>query len=148
MGGKMSKEYYRQWYANLPPDKKADLIKRKFLANQKRLKENPAASETKKKYDKSDKGIYARYKNDCKRRGRLKRGITMELSLNEFSIIIKKSCVFCGELSRGIDRIDPAQSYTKENSQPCCSSCNEMKNDKTEQQFIEHLKKIIKNRSL
>lgn len=43
----------------------------------------------------------------------------------------------------GIDRRDNNNGYILENSVPCCTFCNEMKMDRTEEQFIEHIKKIL-----
>ena len=142
------KKTWKEWYHGMSEEQKKAHITTKSESNQKRFKTNPAALEAKRKYDKSDKGVYARYKGDCKRRGRLKRGIQMELSLEQFSEIINKPCVFCGDVSRGVDRIDSEKNYTIQNTQSCCSSCNEMKNDKSDQEFINHIKKILTNRGL
>ena len=100
-------------------------------------------------YSKSDKGIYSRYTNDCNRRGRLKRGIRMLLTLEEFSPLINDNCYYCGkENCRGVDRLDSDGSYTLENSKPCCKTCNQMKNDMTEQELIDHIKQIIKHKEI
>jgi hypothetical protein len=102
-----------------------------------------------KKYKSSDRGIYARYKHDCNRRGRLKRNITMSLNFEEFSSLINSNCYFCGEENcRGVDRIDSSKGYTLTNSRPCCSRCNEMKNNYSDLEFLSHLKKIIKKMNI
>ena len=99
-----------------------------------------------KKYRSSDKGIYARYKHDCNRRGRLKRNIKMELSFEEFQKLINSNCYFCGESNcRGVDRIDSNNGYTLKNSRSCCSRCNSMKNDRSDKEFIDHLKRVLNN---
>jgi hypothetical protein len=43
----------------------------------------------------------------------------------------------------GIDRKDNTVGYTSDNCVPCCSVCNKMKLDHTEEFFIEHIKKIL-----
>lgn len=140
--------YWKKRYKKMSDLERAEYIKKKSEQNQRRFKTNPEALVNKKKYDKSDKGVYKRYINECNRRNRLVRGIKMELTFEEFSKLITSNCYYCGvENCRGVDRLDSDGNYTVENSQPCCSSCNEMKNNKTEVQFIEHLKKIMKNRS-
>ena len=106
---------------------------------------NMTREEYREMYQKSDKGIYSRYKNDCKRRSRKKRGIEMLLKFEEFSEIINKQCIYCGDISRGVDRVDSEKSYTVENSKPCCKRCNQMKNDLTKQEFIDHMKRVLVN---
>jgi hypothetical protein len=125
-------------------EEKKEYIQKKSLQNQKRFKTNPEALKRKKAYDKSDKGIYARYKGDCKRRGRKQRGIQMLLTFEEFSALINKPCTYCGLESRGIDRIDASKSYTIDNSTPCCSRCNAMKNDMDIASFLKHIELILK----
>lgn len=142
-------DFYKKQYKAMTSEQRSEYIKKKSEQNQRRFKTNPEALAKKKIYDQSDSGVYSRYKGDCNRRNRLKRGIEMRLTLEQFSDIINSPCVYCGTPnSRGADRIDSNKSYTAENSQSCCRHCNEMKNDKTEQQFLEHIQKIIKNRGL
>jgi hypothetical protein len=114
--------------------------------NQIRFKTKPEALVKKKLHDKSDKGVYSRYVHDCKRRTRLTRGITMDLTFEQFSEIINKPCTYCNtENARGVDRIDSSKSYTIENSTPCCKFCNQMKSDLSCTEFLAHISKIYKN---
>lgn len=48
-------------------------------------------------------------------------------------------------LVTGIDRLDSNKDigYTLSNCVPCCGDCNEMKNDKSVEDFIEHIGKIL-----
>ena len=46
--------------------------------------------------------------------------------------------------ANGIDRLNSKLGYTAENCVPSCFDCNEMKNDKTPQEFLEHMDKILK----
>lgn len=45
-------------------------------------------------------------------------------------------------LVNGIDRVDSSLGYRIENCVPCCFLCNEMKMDKSEIEFLEHMEKI------
>lgn len=51
-------------------------------------------------------------------------------------------------IGNGIDRIINNQGYTIENCVPCCQSCNWMKKDLTEQEFLNHIKQISSYRKL
>lgn len=136
---------YKKRYQSMSPEERQQYIKYKSEMNQIRLKTNPEALARKKEYDKTDKGIYNRYKGDCKRRNRLVRGIIMDLTFEQFSKIINKPCSYCNKPnSRGVDRIDSNKSYTMENCIPCCKICNQMKSDMTIQEFKEHISSIYK----
>ena len=56
-------------------------------------------------------------------------------------------CVFCGGQPTGFDRIDSAKTYSVENMQPACGTCNVMKMAKSDQDFIDHIAKIHNYRS-
>lgn len=73
------------------------------------------------------------------------RGYVVNLSLEDFSGIVATPCAYCGESEKriGIDRIDNTKDYTKENSAPCCKTCNYMKKTMSVQDFINHIKKIF-----
>jgi hypothetical protein len=45
-------------------------------------------------------------------------------------------------LTNGIDRQNNELGYTIENCVPCCGDCNEMKMDRTVEEFLTHIKKI------
>ena len=55
------------------------------------------------------------------------------LSLDEYSVLIAKSCEYCGfELPKfgvGLDRVDNTLGYRAANVVPCCTECNTAKND-------------------
>lgn len=141
--------FYKKQYRSMSDDERSAYIKKKSQQNQHRFKTKPEALAKKKEYDRSDRGIFMRYKGDCKRRGRLTRGIEMRLSLEQFSEIINKPCYYCGiENCRGVDRVDSEDHYSLENSRPCCRVCNGMKSNRTETQFFEHIKQIIRNKGL
>jgi len=87
--------------------------------------------------------VYARYKNDARRRG-----LNFDLSYSEAMSIHKMDCAYCGikpsTVSRqrgttfiynGIDRVDNNIGYTHSNSVPCCKRCNEIKRNRTYEDF-------------
>jgi len=91
-----------------------------------------------KEYNKTHEGRYR-----STRSGASKRGKSFELSLEDFSTIVSQSCTYCGSDGLvGIDRIENAKGYTKENSAPCCKMCNYFKKNYTREEFLEHVKKI------
>jgi len=107
---------------------------------------NMTREEYRKMYNVTDKGIYSRYSGDCNRTNRLKRGIQMQLTFEQFSEIINKNCSYCGSLNcRGVDRKDSSGNYDLENSVPCCKYCNSMKNSMTVEEFLKHIEKIAKH---
>lgn len=83
-----------------------------------------------------------------------------KLSLEEFSFITKQNCYYCDsepvfperfkndfkqreiEYFNGIDRIDSSKGYILDNCVPCCSICNRMKSDFSQDFFLDHINKI------
>jgi hypothetical protein len=97
------------------------------------------------------------------RTGANQRGIEWKLSKEEFSIITKQDCFYCGQpptqdpthgkngrckqhfceyLSNGVDRIDSKKGYSIENVVPCCRVCNIMKNKFSLELFFDKVEKI------
>lgn len=84
-----------------------------------------------------------------------------KLTLPQFSNLIHQKCYYCGAepeykdyyttrsfpdqklFANGIDRIDSDLGYTVENCVPCCTICNHMKLDLTQEQFYSHINKIL-----
>ena len=92
-----------------------------------------------------------------------KNNYSKPLTLNEFSILIKEPCFYCGQipfteindrcndinkdlsvtvLANGIDRIDSNLGYEVNNCVSCCKHCNTAKNSMTIEQFKNWIKKI------
>lgn len=79
-----------------------------------------------------------------------KRGLEWSLSDEQFVQLSCCPCSYCGRggcnatslrdivEAGGIDRFDNSLGYTPENSVPCCTACNQAKNDMTAEQFIAH----------
>lgn len=60
--------------------------------------------------------------------------------------IMTNPCFYCGDnIPVGIDRIDSNVGYVKDNCVPCCSTCNYMKKDFQQSDFIQQCKKIALN---
>ena len=71
-------------------------------------------------------------KKDCK----------FEISIDEFKNMIKSNCVYCGKIGFSIDRINSSGCYTKDNIQPICKMCNNMKFVFTHESFVSQCKLI------
>jgi len=100
-----------------------------------------------------------------KRRNESK-GFTDTLSFEDFSLLSKSACKYCGlEHSKeiedrsneskkgkrlsghilkcnGIDRVDSAKGYTKSNSVPCCKFCNFAKHTMSEGDFYQWVRRV------
>lgn len=64
------------------------------------------------------------------------RQVSWDLPRLEFESILSKPCHYCGDSSKiGIDRINSADGYHTANIVPCCTICNQAKNDRSIQQF-------------
>jgi hypothetical protein len=96
--------------------------------------------------------LYALYKNSAK-----KRNLVWDLSIEEFEFLNKQDCVYCGcppsqsyksqnntgdYIYNGIDRIDSSKGYLKENCQSCCGICNFAKRERTNEEFLDWVKKV------
>ena len=83
------------------------------------------------------------------------------LSFDTFCKLSLSPCYYCGIVGcssfkdrstelivkfNGIDRIDNNIGYTEENSVSCCKYCNTAKLDRTEQEFLNMIKRIYNNR--
>lgn len=90
-----------------------------------------------------------------------KRGFDFDFTKEEFKIITKQNCYYCGieplqqtpptlkgfgyYTYNGVDRIDNTKGYTKENSVPCCGICNIAKNNHSQEDFLNWIKRAYKN---
>lgn len=90
------------------------------------------------KYALSPKGKFNDYK-----KGAEKRKIKFEMSLEEFSELINRTCRYCGLKGGGVDRINNKKGYVKGNIGSCCKWCNIMKNSYGEKEFIAQCKRIV-----
>jgi len=96
-----------------------------------------------------------------------KKNISNNLSLEQFKTLIYQNCYYCGDepkpslrfknrkylnseiiLINGIDRIDSDLGYSIENCVSCCTTCNKMKMDLKQNEFILKIEKIMNNLKL
>lgn len=95
-------------------------------------------------YDsKWERGVLTLYREYL--RGAALRRYSFELTVEQFYVLVKGDCYYCGKppskrsrrvlISNGIDRIDSTQGYTVTNTRSCCGSCNHMKGSLSEQEF-------------
>lgn len=82
-----------------------------------------------------------------------KRNINLELEKEYILKLINKPCYFCGikpdkNHPLGIDRLNSSKSYNIDNCVSCCKTCNISKGILNEEQFIENIKIILKNKKV
>ena len=85
------------------------------------------------------------------------RGIRFELSLEEFELLVKADCHYCGAspvllqwlarkrpiVANGVDRTAGACGYVSANCVPCCKTCNFAKHTLGPNEFIEHCRRVV-----
>lgn len=83
---------------------------------------------------------YSDYKYDAVK----SRNLSFELTKEKYLEIVESPCTFCGYNLEdvGIDRIDNAKGYSNDNCQPACTTCNFMKFDRTNEEFLRHAKQV------
>lgn len=116
------------------------------INTQMKIRNNSAEGiEYRRQYKQSPKNKYAEYKRNAK-----KRNVPFILSIEQFQLFWHKPCLYCGDLIEtiGLDQVNPGQGYTIENIVSCCFNCNEMKNNRSTKEFLEHCKKIVSHNSL
>lgn len=108
-----------------------------------------------------ESSFYALY--NAYRGGAKHRNLPFELSAEEFKVLTKGNCKYCGigpvhlwrsqvksrtpYLCNGVDRVDNKQGYTITNSVTCCKTCNHAKHTMSLQEFNEWLDRIVKFRT-
>jgi hypothetical protein len=102
--------------------------------------------------------------------GAQKRNLKFSISFDNFCLLAKKSCFYCGKepyiehfayhrtryskgksfdesgLFNGIDRLNNSLGYEKENCVSCCKICNSMKSDLSLEKFYEKITEIYLNK--
>lgn len=108
---------------------------------------------TSKQLTKKDTGLNKLF--DSYKRGSEIRNYNFNLTKQEFASFLHKPCDYCGDIDinsqklsnrnfkyNGIDRIDNLIGYELKNCVTCCGPCNEMKNDRSKEEFLNHVRKI------
>ena len=89
-----------------------------------------------------------------------KRNIDFLLPYPIFKYLIKQDCYYCGQEPtatnnepmmkdfefNGLDRVDNTKPYEPNNLVACCFVCNQMKSNRSYEDFIDKIKKIYKLR--
>ena len=102
------------------------------------------------------KYVWFNYKGSAKRRN-----LSFDLTLERFAQLIAQRCDYCGrepsqamspsqmrhpsyETFRynGLDRIDSTKGYVESNVVPCCKTCNELKSNKSREEFLAAVEAI------
>ena len=91
-------------------------------------------------------------------RGAINRGLIFDLTFEDFCILIKQNCNYCGSppvqeykkdglienvIYNGIDRVDNAIGYNKENCVTACKFCNFAKGKSSLEEFQSWIKRLI-----
>jgi hypothetical protein len=133
------REQSNDYYANHLTEQRIRCDKK----NRKVRMENPEkVKEWGRNESKTPQGIFHSYKGGAK-----KRKIIFSISVEQFSTFIGKPCMYCGDIAKGVDRIENSKGYVMENLGSCCGKCNHMKRQWSEKEFIDHCKKIVENYS-
>lgn len=98
--------------------------------------------ESEKEKRKSVEKRYSQYKHSAK-----KRNLKFTLTIEEFSKFKAVPCHYCGDVleNYGIDRVDSSVGYVDGNIVPCCETCNRMKSDHVQDDWVSHIVKVLKN---
>lgn len=88
-------------------------------------------------------------------RGAIYRNLSFELSLDEFELLTKKNCFYCGAepsfiakklkdtyVYNGVDRVDNKKGYTPENTVSCCGTCNKAKATMSKDTFLSWIVQV------
>lgn len=87
------------------------------------------------------------------------RGFTFAIARDEFDLLTKRPCHYCGRSNvnkgrvrynyafdyNGIDRIDSSLGYIPGNVVACCGTCNTMKQRMSPAEFVAHLRLVLEH---
>lgn len=87
---------------------------------------------------------YNTYKNNVIKN----RGLTFELTADEYTAFKNAGCYLCGIAAslthrNGIDRLDSGRGYILDNCRTCCTHCNMMKSDFSLEEFVKQCRRIL-----
>lgn len=86
------------------------------------------------------------------RRNAHDRGLTFDLTKEQFSALVQAACHYCGAppaplyshaAATGVDRLDNARGYTLDNVVACCRVCNRAKSTMRYEEFSAWIKRLI-----
>ena len=94
----------------------------------------------KKKAKKKAKTQWSDFNRQAKRREK-----TVTLQPGTYMLLVAQPCVYCGTAEKvGVDRVRNNESYTRENSVPCCGRCNMAKRSASLRDFVLQARAIAK----
>ena len=127
-------EYHKTW-------KKENSQKVKTIRKNWNARNREKIREYNRQRKKTLKYKFYRYKYNAKKRDKI-----FCLSYEEFLLLIKGKCFYCGSDEHvGIDRKDNKIGYTIENSVSCCWDCNRLKGCFNSEDFISVCQKVSNN---
>ena len=76
-----------------------------------------------------------------------RRSIPVSITKLEYLAITSQQCHYCGGIEgasvfNGNDRVNSNDTYSLQNSVPCCQTCNFMKGSMQKQKFLQHIHTI------
>jgi hypothetical protein len=107
--------------------------------------------------DSAMKKLYRTYKRNCAKSDRM-----FSISIQDFKILTKQNCYYCGSKPKyiirgegngdyvynGIDRIDSSRGYVKDNIVTACKDCNFAKQSMDRYDFLKMIRNIYNNLQL
>jgi len=98
--------------------------------------------------------VYINYYHSAKNKK-----LEFKISKEFFRNITQQHCFYCGEppsnkckyskwarsayIYNGIDRVNSSVGYIESNCVPCCKKCNYLKSNRSQEDFIKHLRRIV-----
>jgi hypothetical protein len=72
--------------------------------------------------------------------------IEWQISSKLFEQLLTESCKYCGSIEKiGIDRVDVNLPYRIDNVAPCCTTCNQAKNNRSVSDFAAWVERVYTN---
>jgi transposase len=133
-----------------PPEERA-IVSRKHRENG----HKPSASAIAKSHENHAKTIEEQLRNRYEYQAK-KRGLCFNLTLEQFIILIRRDCYYCGRspgrqwctsrkrsiIAWGIDRVENTIGYQLDNCVTCCGTCNRMKLSMSKEAFVNQCRMI------
>lgn len=74
-----------------------------------------------------------------------RRGLSFNLSIEQFATFWQKPCRYCGAAipTIGLDRLDSSKGYDLENIAACCTTCNIGKRTMSPAEYLSHCRTVV-----
>ncbi|CAN0403714.1 unnamed protein product, partial [Ectocarpus fasciculatus] len=77
-----------------------------------------------------------------------RRNIAVSISFDEYSSLVTTACRYCGKFTykgySGVDRVQNAGTYERDNVVACCKTCNFMKGSLSVKEFLGKVNEIAR----